>query len=194
MSPKDPTQSPYPPPAAPARQTLPDLDKTRTILSMKLEKKTLDLAVKHFQFLMSPEFQVHFPPGPLIWKRSQKTLQKKFFCQAGNLSEIEIILQWLITAVTPEDIFVFSLNGTPLDVERKHFYKGRDARLHPEKLPPYSVFCTRLPNHLLLNGDNLFEAKFAKLEPSLNTPVELRELELKIFRKKKGVLHSLFTN
>ncbi|MFA6929296.1 MAG: hypothetical protein WCT05_03140 [Lentisphaeria bacterium] len=185
MMPQDPTTSPYPMPDFPARENLPDLEKTRSILGQKLSKNKLEKADKHFQFLMSPQYQPHFPPGPQTWLRQQATLKTQFYCQNGDLNKIQAELQWMLVGVTPQDQFEYRLNDNPLPTQRSHCFKGRDVRLHPEKLLPYSAFHAIIPKNVLRNGENQLELQLLNAEANLNCPIELRELELKIKAKKR---------
>lgn len=181
MMPKDPATCPYPMPDFPTCKNLPDLEKTRSILKQKLDDNALKNADKHFQFLMSPQYHPHFPPGPHTWMRQQTTMKMRFYCQNGDLDKIQAKLQWLLVGVTTQDQFEFRLNDLPLCVQRSHCFKGRDARLHPEKILPYSIFHASIPKNQLKNGENQLELQLLKTEANLNYPIELRELELKVW-------------
>jgi len=85
-----------------------------------------------------------------------------------------------LVGVTIRDSFEFQLNGSPIPVsqiKRLHSPGGRDPRIHPVPLEPYSQYIIQLGSGLR-RGENRLTVSLTQAEPDLFGAIEIREMEL----------------
>ncbi len=174
-------EPPMPPPEFPATCWHPDLTRARDALKELGDPQLIAHKNKHFLFYTEPPAYLHYPPEQAVIERLAAEPAKLVFrCYEDIAQAAELRLELKLVGVTIRDSFEFQLNGSPIPVsqiKRLHSPGGRDPRIHPVPLEPYSQYIIQLGSGLT-RGENRLTVSLTQAEPDLFGAIEIREMEL----------------
>ncbi|MHC4872697.1 MAG: hypothetical protein ACYTFY_12720 [Planctomycetota bacterium] len=182
MMPRPVNNSVYPPSSFPGTGTHPDIDKTRTILSVIGDYESIKHENKHYGFYMEEKKELHFSDGPIVLKRKTgQDISVPFKCYEVWEDISSCILKFKAVSLLKEEEISISLNNKPITasrIQRMYVPNGRDARLHPIALSPYSEYIIELEYNELKNCNNIMNIQLFNAEPELSTDIQIAELEV----------------
>ena len=173
----------FPPPEFTARGYHPDLTQTRNALREIGAPETLAGKDKRFLFYTAPSTYRHYAQEVASIERLVPEATELIWRCYEDYAAAETEVELKLVSVTPTDQFVFAINGEPVGdeaVERLHAPGGRDTRVHPCSLEPYSVYTLGLAPETLLRGENTLTVTMTAREPDLYGEVEVREMAVTV--------------
>lgn len=182
LLPRDPDERPFPTTPFAGYNWHPDLEQSRLALQEVGDPATLRGRDKHYLFYLEPPTYRHHVPEAATMDRLQPApLDLVFRCYDEGTTSARLEIK--AVEVTLGDEFAFALNGQPLTPEqttRLYSASGRDARLHPQRLGPYSLYSWQLPAEALRVGENRLTVNLVRGTEGLLGKVQFRELELTV--------------
>lgn len=160
----------------------PDIQDCWKVLHELGSPEALEGKDKHYLFYVQEKEYRHKAPGPIRLARlagGSAEVPFRLYEDASGASTLELRVK--TAGVSVNDAFDFALNGRPIDgavIERTHAHRGRDARIHPVPLEPYSQFKIPLEAVGLRRGENVLKLELVRSERNLFTPIRICELEI----------------
>lgn len=175
---------PFPPPDFHAQCWHPDLTESRHALHELGDPKAMAHANKRFLFHMEPPGYRHqVQETAAIERLRAEPAELLWHCYEDFAQASEVRAELKLVGITIHDDFAFALNGkaVPSDrIRRLHSASGRDARLHPAPLEPYSQYTLDLAPSALRYGPNRLTVTVIAQEPDLLGRIEVREVKVTV--------------
>jgi hypothetical protein len=179
-----PERPPFPAPEFHAQCWHPDLVRSHQALRELGDPAQLAHADKRFLFYLGPPpYRHHVTEGAGIERLQPRPAELVWRCYEDFGSASETRLELKLVGVTLRDRFEFRLNGEIISgdrLQRLHASNGRDARLHPTSLGPYSLYVLRPNPATLRRGENRLSISLTQGEPNLLGAIDVRELEVTV--------------
>jgi hypothetical protein len=177
-------QPPFPCPDFTARCWHPDITRTRQAIKELGDRQGLAHKDKAFLFYTQPPPYRHYPQEQAAIERLEALPARLVFrCYEDVAKSVGIRIEVKLVGVTVRDHFKFEMNGRPVPndrVQRLHAPGGRDIRVHPVPLDPYSQYVITVSPDMLRRGENRLIVSLTEKEPDLLGRIEVREMELHV--------------
>ncbi len=181
LLPRPVAQGAFPPQHFQAQGWHPDLTRARLAYSELDDPKNLVRKNKKYLFYTNTPTYRHTVQEKADIQRSKPEPAKMHFrCYEDAAEAKEMRLELKTVGVSTFDQFDFLLNGQPIPpsrIERLHAPGGRDARVHPAKLAPYSQYVIDVLGNLE-RGENQLTVTLTKQDPDVIGKIPLQEMEL----------------
>jgi len=159
----------------------PDLTRSKRALSELDDPKNLVRKDKKYLFYTNiPSYRHTVPEQADIERTKPQPAELHFRCYEEAAEAKEMRLELKTVGVSTFDQFKFQLNDHPIPssrIQRLHAPGGRDARIHPVKLAPYSQYVINVLGNLD-RGENRLTVTLVKQDPDIVGKIELLEMEL----------------
>lgn len=184
LVPTAPDRRPFPPPPFGAQCWHPDLSHARDALRELGDPDRLARASKRYLFYTLPAVYRHYvQERASIERLVPEPAELHWRCADDPKEAVSYQLDVKLVGVTLNDGFAFQLNGQPVGAERikrLHAANGRDPRVHPERLAPYSQYTIDPDPNDLRKGANTLTVSITCGDQDLLGPIEVRELEVSV--------------